>query len=47
MNRKRTLLVTAMIVIAALVGPGIARAQHIDVLTEQINGQLVTGKREF
>ena len=29
------------------VGPGISRAQHIDVLTEQINGQLVTGNGNF
>ena len=36
-----------MIVIAAMVGPGIARAQHIDVLNEQINGQLVTGTGNF
>jgi hypothetical protein len=47
MNRKRTLLATAMTVLAALVGPGISQAQHIDVLTEQINGQLVTGNGNF
>jgi hypothetical protein len=47
MNSKRTLSATAMIVIAAMVGSGSARAQHIDVLTEQINGQLVTGTGNF
>jgi hypothetical protein len=47
MNRKQTLLVTAMIVCAAFVGPGISRAQHLDVLNEQINGQLVTGTGNF
>jgi hypothetical protein len=47
MNRQRTLPVTAMIVIGVIVGPGIARAQHLDVLNEQINGQLVTGLANF
>ena len=39
MNRNTALLILASIVIAASVGPGTARALHLDVLSEQLNGR--------
>lgn len=38
---------TLMLLIAIFAAPGIARALHLDVLTEQIGGQLVTGTGDF
>lgn len=36
-----------LLVVVFLAGPGISRAQHIDVLIEQANGKLVTGSANF
>jgi hypothetical protein len=47
MNRKSALLNLASIAIALSVGPGIARALHLDVMPEQINGQIVTGTADY
>ncbi len=47
MNRKSALLSLASIAIALSVGPGNARALHLDVLNQQVNGQLVTGTGDF
>jgi Dockerin type I domain len=47
MNRNTALLSWTSIVIAINVGPGTARALHIDVLSEQVNGQIVTGTGNF
>ncbi len=47
MIRNTALLSLASIVIAASVGPGTARALHLDVLSEQQNGRIVTGTGDF
>jgi hypothetical protein len=47
MNGKSPMLATAIVAASLCVGSGIARAQHLDVLNEQINGQLVTGDGNF
>src|SRR5262249_50215321 len=44
MTTKQIVCTSIMLVCA---GSGICRAQHIDVLNEQINGQLVTGYGNF
>jgi hypothetical protein len=47
MNGKSATLATAIVAASLCVGSGIARAQHLDLLNEQINGQLVTGDGNF
>ena len=47
MNRKSALLNLASIAIVLIVGSGTARALHLDVLSEQMNGQIVTGTGNF
>jgi hypothetical protein len=47
MNRKSALLSLASIAIALGVGSGTVRALHLDVLNQQVNGQLVTGTGDF
>jgi hypothetical protein len=47
MSAKQIPVIAAVFVAMILVGPEIARAQHLDVLAEQINGQLVTGTADF
>ena len=47
MNRNAVWLNLASLVIATSVGPGTARALHLDVLPEQINGQIVTGTADY
>jgi hypothetical protein len=47
MNRKAALLTLVSMAVATSAGSGIARAQHLDVLTQQRNGQLVTGTGNF
>jgi hypothetical protein len=44
MNRIPRALIVSCVVLA---GPGISRAQHFDVLTQQVNGQLVTGTTDY
>ena len=44
MNRIKHLLIVSSVVMA---GPGISRAQHFDVLVEQMDGRLVTGTADF
>jgi hypothetical protein len=47
MTRLRTMLLAACAVLSGLAGPGITRAQHLGVLVQQVDGQLVTGKADF
>ncbi len=52
MNANRIFVSTVLTALAGISGPGISRAQvvpgpHIDVLAQQINGQLVTGAANF
>ena len=47
MNRNNALLNLAGIMIAVTIGPGTARALHLDVLSEQENGRIVTGTGDF
>jgi hypothetical protein len=47
MNRKAALLSLASIAIALCAGAGTVRALHLDVLNQQVNGQLVTGTGDF
>ncbi len=47
MIRKSALLSLASVAIALSVGLGTARALHLDVLSEQVNGQIVTGTGDF
>jgi len=47
MKRLRTMLLATYAVIASLAGSGFARAQHNDVLVQQMDGQLVTGSADF
>ena len=47
MNRKTALLTVVSMAIALSVGSGTARALHLDVLSQQQNGRLVTGTGDF
>ena len=47
MIRNTALLSLASVVIAVGVGPGSARALHLDVLSEQEDGRIVTGTGDF
>jgi hypothetical protein len=47
MNRNSALLSLASVAIVLSVGSEIARAQHLDVLSQQVNGQIVTGTGDF
>jgi hypothetical protein len=47
MNRNSAWLSLASVAIAGVVGPGCAGPQHLDVLSEQVNGQIVTGTGDF
>jgi hypothetical protein len=47
MTRKTALLILLSTAIMAGAGSGIARAQHLDVLSQQQNGRLVTGTGDF
>ncbi len=43
----RTMLLATCAVLSGLAGPGTARAQHLGVLVQQVDGQLVTGQADF
>lgn len=47
MTYSRTMLLAACAVLSGLAGPGITRAQHLGVLVQQMDGQLVTGRADF
>ena len=47
MTRLHTMLLATCAVLSGLAGPGITRAQHLGVLVQQVDGQLVTGKANF
>ena len=47
MIRNNALLNLVSIVIAVSVGPGTARALHLDVLSEQVDGRIVTGTADY
>ena len=47
MNRTKFILAVACAMSTWLAGPGISRAQHFDVLAQQVDGKLVTGAANF
>ncbi len=47
MTILQVIFVGVLAVLSTSAGSGIARAQHLDVLVEQVNGRLVTGSADF